>query len=152
MATKKPTVKKKSGGQPGNKNAVGNNGGRPRHFETPELLQAAIDKYYAECKADERPKTFAGLAIALGMTRASLHDYEKRTTPEFSTLIKKARELVVSEVESMLVNGKGNAAGPIFWLKNNGGYADKQEIEQNIKYSELSDKELDEKLKMLTEK
>ncbi len=76
----------------GNQNAKGNNGGRPRKYETPEAMQVDIDKYFKEC--DERmtkifvkkigkvleisnptPYTIEGLLLAVGFVdRGSFFD------------------------------------------------------------------------------
>lgn len=76
----------------------------------------------------DRPYTMMGLAVALGFTgRKQLWDYSNK--PEFSDAIKKARAKVEGCVEERLLDSK-NAAGAIFWLKNNAEakYADKQEL------------------------
>lgn len=96
--------------------------GRPPKFETAEDMQEAIDSYFAQCKLDEEPTTINGLALALGMCRDSLHKYSK--DGEFSDIVKKARQRVASNVERLMLSGKGSAAGTIFWLKNNDEWKD----------------------------
>jgi len=99
--------------------------GRPPLFNTPEELQDRITDYLANCKNEEKPKTIQGLANALGMCRDTLQEYAKKG--EFSVIVKQARNFIIENVEEMLFTGQP-AAGPIFWLKNNAGYQDKQEI------------------------
>jgi ribosomal protein S14 len=103
-------------------------GGRPPIFTCAAEMQSAIDGYYATCEEKGRPWTVMGLALALGMCRDTLQEYAKHG--EFSVTVKKARDLVVERVEQMILTGGG--AGPIFWMKNNGGYVDKQEINANV--------------------
>ncbi|TSA45995.1 MAG: hypothetical protein D4R56_04670 [Deltaproteobacteria bacterium] len=141
-------------------------GGRPPKYRTPEELQERIDSYFDSCWVDkvtetttkdgtctmstvryqDRPYTMMGLAIALGFnTRKSLCDYADK--PEFVNTIKKARAIVEMNVEELLLEGK-NAAGPIFWMKNNSDYRDRQELEHTgkdggpIKTTGLTDEDL----------
>jgi hypothetical protein len=99
----------------GNKNAIGNEGGRPPFYELPEELQKACDKYFRDCKAEKIPVTITGLALHLGFsTRKSLSDYAEKL--EFVNIIKKAKLKVECEYEKRL---SGNLpTGAIFALKN----------------------------------
>jgi len=100
-------------------------GGRPPLFATPQELQDKITSYFQNRKDEEKPNTIQGLASALGMCRDTLNEYSKKG--EFSAIVKQARDYIIDNVETMLFTGQP-AAGPIFWLKNNAGYADRQEI------------------------
>ena len=137
--------------------------GRPRIFDTPEQMQAAIDDYFESCwgiieitkgegenrttetrRVQERPYTIMGLALALNMCRETLCDYAKNGT--FSDIVKRAKQTVELAVEEQLIAGK-NATGPIFWLKNHAGYKDKTETELSGKVNihnkhELTEEEL----------
>jgi len=124
-------------------------GGRPPKFETPEQLEAAIDKYFADCVPkpifvtdendgivmvkdakgnpviNENPPTTYGLALALGfVSRQSLYDQDDRGEA-FSYPIKKALMKIGEHHESRLSGGM--PTGSIFALKNQ-GWADKQDI------------------------
>jgi hypothetical protein len=91
-------------------------GGRPRKYESPEQMQAAIDEYFT---TDTQP-TVTGLAIALGFTsRNALYVYEGYSEEYFGTL-KVARLRVEHEYEKALRVKGIHAAGPIFALKNLG--------------------------------
>lgn len=123
--------------------------GRPPKYTDLETFQRKIDEYFESCWVDKvtevmdkegnctmstvryqnRPYTIMGLVLALGLTsRKSLLDYQGRE--EFCNAVKKAKTKVEMCVEEYLFNAK-NAAGPIFWLKNNAEtkYQDKQEFE-----------------------
>ena len=121
-------------------------GGRPPLYTSLEELEAVIDEYFDNCdnrirhvyskKRDEvveiidpEPYTMAGLAYALGMDRRTLLEYSKKD--EFSPTIKKARNKVQIDVERRLMEGQ--AAGPIFNLKNNFDYKD--QTQQDINHS-----------------
>ena len=60
--------------------------------------------------------TVNGLALALGMTRETLLRYAEK--PEFSDTVKLCRTRLEAEWEQRLAGP--NAAGTIFWLKNQG--------------------------------
>lgn len=134
----------------GSKYALGNDGGRPRLFESAEELIAEIDSYfiYIEGESHEvkhsitdpdgktteykstvwdrhpEPATITGLALFLGFcSRQSLFDYEKND--KFSYIIKKARLRVENEYEKKLDRDK--PTGAVFALKNM-GWSDRTDI------------------------
>lgn len=119
-------------------------------YKTPAEMQRIIDLYFIACKVhqdgdlgrmdglsdedlmvindiDDVFPTVTGLALALGMTRKGLIDYENKDNPEFGNTIKKAKAKVEAFVEQRLYHA--NATGSIFNLKNNFGWQDKQERE-----------------------
>lgn len=116
--------------------------GRPPKYATPELMQEAIDDYFAEC--DNRTKVFydkegsgiegtipepytmSGLAYALDMDRRTLVDYAHNES--FFPLVKAARNRVQRDVERRLME-TSNQSGAIFNLKNNFGWHDKTETD-----------------------
>jgi hypothetical protein len=136
----------------GNKYALGNSGGRPARFDTPEALAEAVDAYFlyiqGEYHTEKRkwknedtgktetidqivwdrhpePATVTGLCLFLGFaSRSSLDDYEARQ--EFSDFIKRAR-MRVEHAYEMKLHGDKNT-GAIFALKNM-GWKDKTEVE-----------------------
>ena len=108
-------------------------GGRPRIYNSPEDMQEKINEYFSKCESEDRPKTMQGLANALGMTRQSLVNYGDRN--EFFDTIKNARDTVTSEIEEKLLKSGQPTVGCIFWLKNNAGWVDKQEIDVNSQVS-----------------
>jgi len=112
------------GAPKGNKNALGNEGGRPSFYTNPEDLQLACDNYFKKCKNDKIPTTITGLALSLGFsTRKSLLDYSEKV--EFVNIIKKAKLKVECEYEKRL---SGNSpTGAIFALKNM-EWQDRQEL------------------------
>lgn len=96
---------------------------RPPIFETPEEFDQAASDYFALCEAKERMPTVNGLALALGFnSRQSLLNYAEK--PEFLDTVKAVRTRLEAEWEQKL--GGPNAAGTIFWLKNQ-GWSDKTE-------------------------
>ncbi|MGR6764465.1 terminase small subunit [Paenibacillus sp. T2-29] len=134
-------------------------GGRPLKFKSAEELQGKIDDYFESCyeeiwtrESDKdgkeawaplydrhgniekrlvRPFTISGLAVFLETDRKTLLNYEDRE--EFFHTIKKAKARIENYTEEQLYNASAkNMTGIIFNLKNNYGWQDKQEINNNI--------------------
>lgn len=120
--------------------------GRPPIFETPEQVQAEIDRYFTEgvtmktviigkapnnYTIEVEVPTITGLCYFLGFeSRQSFYDYEAK--PEFAYTIKKARLFIEKHYEEMLQTGNTTAA--IFALKNF-DWTDRQEIDQKTEHS-----------------
>lgn len=97
---------------------------RPPIFETAEEFAAVAEEYFAKREAEDKPFTVNGLALALGMTRETLLRYGEKDG--FSDAVKAVRAKLEDHWETRLAGG--NAAGTIFWLKNQ-GWSDKTETE-----------------------
>ena len=133
----------------GNKYALGNNGGKPALYDSPEELSEAIREYFEESHKTRtvvvgKPPnnyevvlpvfTITGLALHLGFeSRQSFYDYEKKE--EFSYIIKRARLFIEEEYEEQLQHG--NTTGAIFALKNM-GWTDKTETDITTKGQSIS--------------
>jgi len=105
-----------------------NKGGRPKKYTEAEAMQKKIDDYFKKCDKKNLPYTITGLALALDMDRHTLIEYAK--DEKFSTTIKKAKQKVEEFLETCLYSK--SVTGVIFNLKNNFGWADKQEIDTTI--------------------
>lgn len=92
-------------------------------FETAEEFRAVADAYFEGLGQFGIP-TVNGLALALGMTRETLLRYAEKDG--FSDAVKAVRTRLESFWEQRLAGP--NAAGTIFWLKNQ-GWTDKTEQE-----------------------
>lgn len=90
--------------------------GRPPLYTDPADFKAKADAYFAKCAADEKRPTVNGLCLALDMCRDTLWEYASK--PDFSDAVKKARMRLEMAWEQGLEGP--NAAGTIFWLKNQG--------------------------------
>lgn len=105
--------------------------GRSKIFESPEELQKVIDKYYQERDSKRLPYTVESLSVALEIDRKTLLNYEKQEGyEEFFPTVKKAKDKIQSSFVDFALNpeNKVAAALPIFLMKNNFGYEDKQEV------------------------
>lgn len=101
-----------------------NKGGRPLRFAKPEDLEVVLDEYFANTPQEEF--TVTGLALATGMSKQLLNDYEGRDG--YGDIVKRAKLRVENAYElSLRKNGK---AGDIFGLKNF-GWKDKRETEHS---------------------
>ncbi len=91
-------------------------------------LQAKIDKYFEKHKKGIISMT--GLALHLGVTRKTLANYSK--TDRVGHLIEMAKLRCENLLEERMIQGVP-PTGMIFTLKNNYGWVDKTEVDQNIK-------------------
>lgn len=105
-----------------------NLGGRPLKYKTKEELQEAIDNYFIMCDEQKRPYTITGLGLAVGLDRKQLLEYGERE--EFFNTIKEAKLKIHNFAEEHLYCS-GIATGVIFNLKNNFGWQDKTEVNNN---------------------
>ena len=95
--------------------------GRPRRYKTVREMTMGISKYLKNTIAP----TKAGLAYELGFVSKDALNYYGNN-PEFSDLIKQTFLFIERFWTERLLHPA--CTGSIFWLKNNAGYADKQEI------------------------
>lgn len=104
-----------------------------RFYKTVGEMDEAIDKFFEECDEKGDPYTISGLALALNFnSRRALLEYldmEDINGEPYSPSIKRAKAKCEAYVEKGLLNGKCNATGAIFNLKNNYGWKDKTEQE-----------------------
>lgn len=121
----------------GNKFALGNNGGRPPYYKTPEELENKCSEYFYNSVTEKVKATITGLTLYLGFCElSSLTDYENKK--EFSHIIKRARLTVMNSYE---LSGQ---TIDIFALKNM-GWKDKQEQEITHKGNSLVFNNISEK-------
>lgn len=102
-------------------------GRRCYDLENERSCKRLIDSYF---KGTERP-TMQGLSMALGVSRQELLEYSDKTT-KGAGLLKEARARIVEVVESKLLYDKTQVVGLIFWLKNNAGYMDSQNVSLDV--------------------
>lgn len=131
--------------------------GRPLKFKSAKELQKKIDEYFESCFEERwsrdnktgkwhpvydrhgniirdqvRPFTITGLAVHLGTSRRTLLDYEEYGD-EFAHTIKQAKARIEAYTEQQLYNPEArNMTGIIFNLKNNYGWQDKTEVDNNM--------------------
>lgn len=95
-----------------------------------EVVQRIRD-YFAICAEDDMKPSVAGLALAMDISKEYLWEIrvgKKGKNPEVAEAIKKAMQILDLQMVDYMQNGKINPVSGIFLMKNNFGYADKQEI------------------------
>jgi hypothetical protein len=92
-------------GQKGNKNAIGNNGGRPRKFDLVE--EAKAFKEWADKPDSLVLRKFA--AVRGYDCQSRLNDYANESV-EFGQAFKYAKIMIGARREELLVKGKGHPA------------------------------------------
>jgi len=97
--------------------------GRPALYNSEEALSEAIEQYFAQCEAEDKPFTVSGLAFHLGMTTETLRAYGE--SEQFSATVKRAKQRVEIFLETRLFGT--SPTGTIFNLKNNFGWKDQQD-------------------------
>lgn len=103
--------------------------GRPAKYKTVDDMKALIIEYFNRQQQEGRPLTVTGLAKSLGMTRQMLIDYSNKD--EFADTIKEAKMTIEEFSEETLYTAR-NPVGAIFNLKNNWGWKDKHEVDNNL--------------------
>lgn len=138
----------------GNQYALGNTGGRPPKYATPEELQQKITEYFEHIDksneeaittgnlSDYELPTISGLLLFCGFSHLQqFFDQEKRSD-EFSDVVKRAKAVVMKIHEKRL--GSTTPTGSIFWLKNF-GWKDTQQIDHTnngTSFNQLTDDQL----------
>lgn len=123
----------------GNLYAIGNNGGRPPQYDSPEKFAEKLNEYieYEDSmkpidKATKQGKgvyTIEGAALFLGFaTRDSFYDYAKKE--EFSYIVNRFK-LFLTDWNVKKLYWAGTFPGAKFWLTNHGGYTEETVQHQN---------------------
>ena len=117
-------------------------GGRPLKFATPEIMQTKIDKWIESCWEEQlmkdgtikqiqsTPYTVSGLALALDCDPQTILNYSEKD--EFFGIIKRAKTLVLNNIETGALTGKYNPAAAIFNMKANFGMQERVSIDTNL--------------------
>lgn len=96
-----------------------------------EEVAQRVKDYFTICAEDDMKPSVIGLAVALDIDRTYLWEIRagrKGKNPEVANTLKKAVQLLDLQMVDYMQNGKINPVSGIFLMKNNFGYADKQEV------------------------
>ena len=102
-------------------------------MKEPEQVKARIGQYFQICAEDDMKPSVAGMALAFGVDRTTLWKWANGVDSayipaESRSTLKKAYQFLNAQMENYMQNGKINPVAGIFLMKNNMGYADKQEV------------------------
>lgn len=144
-------------------------GGRRKLTNVAEL-ESKVNQWLEECKREDRPLTKTGLCLYLDISKQALNNYINQCHDEttvyraddlsdrlrpvsIGTVLKGAIMAIEDDIVTRMLEGKGNVAGAIFYLKNNHGYADKTEVNAvNTNKTIRTDDEIDKRIKELQDK
>lgn len=126
----------------------------PIDVNSDEEVLNRIQEYFSYCIGKDIRLGVEGLAMALGVNRCTLWDWETGRSranlgSSRSDIIKKAKNFLSSYLENLGQNGKINPITFIFLMKNHNGYTDKQEItvsNGNLLGDALTQEEIDESM------
>ena len=96
-----------------------------------EAVNERVGQYFNICQEDDMKPSVAGLALALDIDRTYLWELRagrKGKNPDIANLLKKTMKLLDLQMVDYMQNGQINPVSGIFLMKNNFGYADKQEV------------------------
>ena len=96
-----------------------------------EQVAQRIETYFMICAEDDMKPSVAGIALALDIDRRYLWEIregKKGKNPDVADTLKKAMKILDLQMVDYMQNGKINPVSGIFLMKNNFGYADKQEV------------------------
>ncbi len=102
--------------------------GRKMKYESVTTFESKVNEYFDLCDKKNRPYTMSGLACHLDLDRKSLLNYSKNE--KYFPTVKKAKQRIEAMLEEQLYR-LGNNSGVIFNLKNNFGWIDKLENDEN---------------------
>lgn len=103
----------------------------PCNVQSLEEVTQRIKTYFEICAEDDMKPSVAGLALAMDIDRTYLWEIRagrKGKNPDIANTIKKAMKILDLQMVDYMQNGKINPVSGIFLMKNNFGYADKQEV------------------------
>ena len=112
---------------------------------TDDDIQNRVDEYLSTCWSTGQRMTVEKLALALGISRDTLHSWERGEvrSSRLSDIIKNAKDCIASYDAEMVTAGKMNPVPYIFRAKNYYGMKDQSDIVIEPKTS-LTDKNPEE--------
>ena len=104
------------------------------NLDSDQEVEDRINYYFDYCMQEGLKPTVEGLALALGITRQAIHDWETgrrrgASSSRRADMVKKAKDYIAFLMSDAALDGKVNPVVWIFYAKNYFGMTDKQEIE-----------------------
>jgi hypothetical protein len=110
-------------------------------IQTPELFEKYTDEYKDVCIEKQIPFTLVGLALHIGMDKATLNGYKDKEQFYKSY----ARAMAIAEadlLEAGFINKNNNGTFLTFLLKNHHGYRDKQDVVSDNTHKLIIEREI----------
>lgn len=95
----------------------------------PDGVEERLNYYFQYCTENGIKPSVEAMALALGVSRQSLWEWEQDTQSKAGQLVARAKELINSLLTTWTMNGKINAVYTIWLQKNNSGYSDTKTLE-----------------------
>ena len=96
-----------------------------------EAVRTRIQEYFDICVKDDMKPSVPGVAMSLGVDRRTLWTWVSGKTSKPADVldaIKRVYQILDTQMDAYMQNGKINPVSGIFLMKNNHGYTDKQEV------------------------
>jgi len=110
-------------------------------IDSEATLKRRLNTYVEDIKTRWVVPTLQGIANALWLSREKVRDYKRSDV--YGEVICLYRDKARQHFEEILVDKWYSTSWVSLWLKNNAGYTDKVEVENNVKHqfslSELHD-------------
>ena len=105
---------------------------RQPRVQSDEELAERLNDYFQRCAENGQIPTVEEMCMCTGYSQSTCYDWEvgrnKGFSPETSTIIKKAKELLKTFDAKLVISGKLNFLAYCFRAKNYYGMVDKQEM------------------------
>ncbi len=92
-----------------------------------EEVEQRLDEFFTTCIETGQRMTVEKMALALGITRVTLYEWEKQNNPR-ANIIKRAKEYLAAFDADLATSGKMNPVPYIFRAKNYYGMKDQTDI------------------------
>lgn len=105
--------------------------GKPRVFKTEQELLDTFNNYIEYCKSNKELPNIAGFVVFADIGRQTFYDYKDR----YPYTYKRINDIL----ENATINNKDiNDTFKIFYMKNKFDYRDRQEIEADVKQTNIT--------------
>ena len=98
-----------------------------KQFESVHALNEFIEGYFKICDKNAKVPTLANLAVALGVSREDLLDYNG--DPQVAAALAYAKTRIAAVYEERILDAPEGNRGDVFLLKTNHGYTERSLVE-----------------------
>lgn len=94
-----------------------------------EQIQERVGQYFRFCEEQDLKPSVEGLALALGVTRQTLWNWEQDLNSQAGQIVSRAKLLINALLTNFTLNGKISFSYTIWLQKNHFGYSDTKTVE-----------------------